>query len=188
MSLFIDYQISSNLLSYDGPDCALPHDKVERLKALVKAVLDAIDEIKNESVEDMIFAASATARNFHDNLVDEDREEECCSVYSNDLAVYLNDYMDDCIADHMDEGGEEEECEMDCPGGMGMFGGEERDVKGEYKEGEAAFASQQRKIEAPAEKDQTTMIDQQERKQNRGNLYAEPDTELDYTAIPKELN
>lgn len=30
LNLFVDYQIPSNLLSYDGPDDAPLHDKVER--------------------------------------------------------------------------------------------------------------------------------------------------------------
>jgi hypothetical protein len=42
MSLFVSYQIPSNLLTYDGPDAAAICEKVDSVKGNVKAVLDMI--------------------------------------------------------------------------------------------------------------------------------------------------
>ena len=43
MSLFVDYQIPSDLLTYDGPDAAATCEKVDSVKGNVKAVLDMIE-------------------------------------------------------------------------------------------------------------------------------------------------
>jgi len=52
LSLFIDYQIPSDLLSYDGADDLEPSTKVEVVKGHVKKVLDMVNEMKNRDLEE----------------------------------------------------------------------------------------------------------------------------------------
>jgi hypothetical protein len=51
MSLFVDYQIPSDLLSYDGSGGASINEKVATVKAYVKAVMDVIDATKAKQLE-----------------------------------------------------------------------------------------------------------------------------------------
>lgn len=52
LSLFIDYQIPSDLLSYDGADNLDPSSKVETVKGHVKKVMDMVDEMKDKDLQD----------------------------------------------------------------------------------------------------------------------------------------
>jgi hypothetical protein len=52
MKLFIEYQIPSDLLSYDGPKGASSTEKVTRVKGLVRAMLDLIEEKKQEEINE----------------------------------------------------------------------------------------------------------------------------------------
>jgi len=51
MELFVEYQIPSDLLSYDGNTGANVRDKVENVREHVQAVLDVIDGMKGEQLE-----------------------------------------------------------------------------------------------------------------------------------------
>eukprot|EP00545_Synedropsis_sp_CCMP1620_P000355 CAMPEP_0119005492 /NCGR_PEP_ID=MMETSP1176-20130426/1748_1 /TAXON_ID=265551 /ORGANISM="Synedropsis recta cf, Strain CCMP1620" /LENGTH=988 /DNA_ID=CAMNT_0006957305 /DNA_START=85 /DNA_END=3051 /DNA_ORIENTATION=+ len=53
MSLFVDYQIPSDLLSFDGSCEASVKDKVDCVKGHTKAVLDVIADAKKAELEDM---------------------------------------------------------------------------------------------------------------------------------------
>jgi hypothetical protein len=82
LSLFIDYQIPSDLLSYDGADDLDPSLKVEIVKGHVKKVLDMVDEMKDRDLKearqeaDMKFEMGADS--FLDISDDDcDDEEEC---------------------------------------------------------------------------------------------------------------
>jgi hypothetical protein len=50
MALFIDYQIPSDLLSFDGPDDASRMDRLSAVKEHVKAVLDVISSEKEKTL------------------------------------------------------------------------------------------------------------------------------------------
>lgn len=63
MSLFIDYQIPSDLVSFDGPLDASVGDKVGCVKAHAQAVLDVISEAKKSEVQEMEMRA---AHNVHE--------------------------------------------------------------------------------------------------------------------------
>merc|ERR1712038_371313 len=52
LSLFIDYQIPSDLLSYDGIDDLDSSSKVEAVKGHVKKVFDMIDEMKDRDLKE----------------------------------------------------------------------------------------------------------------------------------------
>ena len=52
LSLFIDYQIPSDLLSFDGAPDAPVADKVAAVKEHVKAVLDVIDDAKKKQLDE----------------------------------------------------------------------------------------------------------------------------------------
>jgi len=52
LSLFIDYQIPSDLLSYDGADDLDPSSKVEVVKGHVKKVFDMVDEMKERDLKE----------------------------------------------------------------------------------------------------------------------------------------
>jgi hypothetical protein len=52
MSLFVEYQIPSDLLSYDGPDSNNVSQKVEAVKSYVKAVMEVIDKEKAKQLEE----------------------------------------------------------------------------------------------------------------------------------------
>jgi hypothetical protein len=52
MSLFVEYQIPSDLLTYDGPEAAAIHEKVESVKENVKAVLDVIEATRTKELEE----------------------------------------------------------------------------------------------------------------------------------------
>lgn len=51
LSLFIEYQIPSDLLSYDGPAEAPPEDKLARVKEYTQRMLDMIDLSKRRELE-----------------------------------------------------------------------------------------------------------------------------------------
>ena len=51
MSLFVEYQIPSDLLSYDGPDSDNVTEKVQYVKSYVKAVMEVIDKEKAKQLE-----------------------------------------------------------------------------------------------------------------------------------------
>lgn len=51
LSLFIEYQIPSDLLSYDGPDEASAPDKLARVKEYTQRMLDMIDLSKQRELE-----------------------------------------------------------------------------------------------------------------------------------------
>merc|ERR1719223_609499 len=51
LKLFIDYQIPSDLLSYDGTDELTPGEKVDKVKHYVKNVMDMIKNTKREELE-----------------------------------------------------------------------------------------------------------------------------------------
>jgi len=53
MSLFVDYQIPSDLLSFDGSPDASAKDKVDCVKGHTKAVLDVIADTKKAELEEM---------------------------------------------------------------------------------------------------------------------------------------
>lgn len=53
LSLFIDYQVPSDLLSFDGAEDASKGDKVYCVKRHVSAVMDVIDEAKKAELEEM---------------------------------------------------------------------------------------------------------------------------------------
>jgi hypothetical protein len=53
MSLFVDYQIPSDLLSFDGSPDVSAKDKVDCVKVHTKAVLDVIAEAKKAELEEM---------------------------------------------------------------------------------------------------------------------------------------
>jgi len=52
MSLFVDYQIPSDLLSFDGPDVLETREKVTAVKAHVEAVLNVIEGQKKKQLQD----------------------------------------------------------------------------------------------------------------------------------------
>mmetsp|Transcript_17663 Transcript_17663/g.26457 ORF Transcript_17663/g.26457 Transcript_17663/m.26457 type:complete len:962 (-) Transcript_17663:4036-6921(-) len=52
LSLFIDYQIPSDLLSYDGLNDLDPSSKVEVVKGHVKKVFDMVDEMKDRDLKE----------------------------------------------------------------------------------------------------------------------------------------
>ena len=52
MSLFVEYQIPSDLLTYDGPEAAAIREKVESVKENVKAVLDVIEATRTKELEE----------------------------------------------------------------------------------------------------------------------------------------
>ena len=52
LSLFIDYQIPSDLLTYDGDEDATLREKVERIKEHVHSVQEIISETKKEQLSD----------------------------------------------------------------------------------------------------------------------------------------
>ena len=51
MSLFLDYQIPSGLLSFDGPNNASVSKKVESIKRNVAAVMDVIHKEKAKQLQ-----------------------------------------------------------------------------------------------------------------------------------------
>ena len=58
MELFIEHQVPSDLLSYDGPEDSINvRDKVESVKGNVKAVLDVIEGVKTKQMEDTVMRA-----------------------------------------------------------------------------------------------------------------------------------
>ena len=53
LELFVEYQVPSDLLSYDGiQDDASPNERVENVRGHVKAVVDVIDEAKKKQLEE----------------------------------------------------------------------------------------------------------------------------------------
>ena len=52
MSLFVEYQIPSDLLTYDGPENVLAREKVDAVKGNVKAVLDVIETSRIKELEE----------------------------------------------------------------------------------------------------------------------------------------
>merc|ERR1712032_703398 len=52
MSLFVDYQIPSNMLSFDGPSDASSAERMDAIKGHVKAVIDVIDSTKKKQIEE----------------------------------------------------------------------------------------------------------------------------------------
>jgi hypothetical protein len=76
LSLFIDYQIPSDLLSFDGEDDLEPALKVEKVKLHVKNVQDMINDLKKREMEearqktDMAFE-EAMADAFDDEYVED---------------------------------------------------------------------------------------------------------------------
>lgn len=52
MSLFLDYQIPSDLITYEGPGDAPPEDKVARVKGHVQRMLDVIAASKTRELEE----------------------------------------------------------------------------------------------------------------------------------------
>jgi hypothetical protein len=54
LTLFIEYQIPSDLLSYDGPPDAPPEHKVARVTEHVRKLLDLIAQAKRREVEDAL--------------------------------------------------------------------------------------------------------------------------------------
>ncbi len=52
LSLFIEYQIPSDLISYDGPSEAAPHDKLARVKEHVGKMREMIDLSRKRELED----------------------------------------------------------------------------------------------------------------------------------------
>ena len=52
LSLFIDYQIPSDLLSYDGPDGVEAAEKVAVVKKNAQSVLDMIESLKEKEIKD----------------------------------------------------------------------------------------------------------------------------------------
>lgn len=52
MSLFVEYQIPSDLLAYDGPEAAPIRDKVDSVKESVKAVLDVIETTRIKELDE----------------------------------------------------------------------------------------------------------------------------------------
>ena len=53
MSLFVDYQIPSDLLSFDGDENTSVKDKVDVVKAHVKSVLDVIKDAKKSQLKEV---------------------------------------------------------------------------------------------------------------------------------------
>ncbi len=85
LSLFIDYQIPSDLLSYDGADDLDPSSKVDVVKGHVKKVLDMVDEMKDRDLKgarqeaDMKFELALRDDSSDDDEYCEEmaEEEEC---------------------------------------------------------------------------------------------------------------
>ena len=50
ISTIVNYQIPSDLLSYDGPDCALVEDKIEQVKNNTAAILSMIDSLREDQL------------------------------------------------------------------------------------------------------------------------------------------
>jgi hypothetical protein len=69
MELFVEYQVPSDLLSYDGMDaCASPKEKVDNVRAHVEAVSEVISDAKaNELKEQAMKAAMAFQRDMFDS-------------------------------------------------------------------------------------------------------------------------
>lgn len=77
MSLFVDYQIPSDMLTYDGPAEASPADKVAAVKEHTKAVMDVIDESKKKYLkEEEMRADMRYEQNVAQNEVFEQEAEE----------------------------------------------------------------------------------------------------------------
>jgi hypothetical protein len=57
MELFVEYQVPSDLLSYDGEHDETVREKVANVKGHVKAVLDVIRESKTKQLEDNVMKA-----------------------------------------------------------------------------------------------------------------------------------
>jgi hypothetical protein len=61
MSLFVDYQIPSDLLSFDGAEDSTVLDKVAAVKGYVHAVMDVIDSEKKKQLEEEVMKADMRA-------------------------------------------------------------------------------------------------------------------------------
>jgi len=71
MSLFVNYQIPSDLLTFDGLPDSSPVDKVGAVKGHVKSVLDVIDESKkNQLKEEELKADMRHEMEYHSSMQD----------------------------------------------------------------------------------------------------------------------
>ena len=52
MTLFIEYQIPSDLLAYAGPDAASPAQKVDAVKGYIAAIQAMLDQAKEEELQE----------------------------------------------------------------------------------------------------------------------------------------
>jgi hypothetical protein len=75
LSLFIKYQIPSDLLSYDGPEDAASADKLAVVKGHVKAVQDVIDKAKKTELEEAMGKAEMSVARYVAEAVDEERTQ-----------------------------------------------------------------------------------------------------------------
>jgi hypothetical protein len=57
MSLFVEYQVPSDLLTFDGPDDQTLAEKVNAVRGYVKSVLDVIDASKKKQLQDEVMKA-----------------------------------------------------------------------------------------------------------------------------------
>ena len=77
-SLFVEYQIPSDLLSFDGDKDSSVQVKVDVVKAHVKAVLDVINDAKRSELEEV---AKVAAMSFHKNVANmADSDEEASDM------------------------------------------------------------------------------------------------------------
>jgi hypothetical protein len=76
MSLFVDYQIPSDLLSFDGPDVLEIRDKVAAVRGHVEAVLNVIEGQKKKQLQDAKAQYKAEAMMADDGMVDAWGEEQ----------------------------------------------------------------------------------------------------------------
>jgi hypothetical protein len=84
MDIFIQYQVPSDLLAYDGKASAAVDEKIAAVKAQVQSVRDMIDRAKNTQLEtvqqeaNFAIATNEVSLSYSEYEDDDCDEEECC--------------------------------------------------------------------------------------------------------------